>query len=326
MLEQINSNPLVSCIIIFFNAQKETFFEEAIESIFAQTYENWELLLADDGSTDESTAIALRCAQKYPDRVRYVEHEGHQNRGMSATRNLGIRHAKGEYIALLDADDIWLPQKLEQQVAILVAYPEAGMVYGSTQMWYGWTGNPEDAKRDRGRGLGVKPDTLVKPPTLLKLFLKGTAETPGTCSILMRQKLVKDVGGFEQSFRGMFEDQAFFYKVSLNATVYIESGCWDRYRQHSNSSCYVAQALGQYNSLKPNSAHLIFLTWLEKYLREQGCQDTEIWQALNKALWPYQHPRIFYLLQWFQDVGQHLTRSIKKFVKLIFIHKELTSI
>ena len=321
----MTSKSLISCIIIFFNAG-DKFFIEAIESVFAQTYENWELLLVDDGSSDGSMKIAIDYTRKYPEKVCYLEHESHQNCGMSATRNLGIRHAKGEYIALLDADDIWLPQKLEQQVAILAAHPEAGMVYGSTRMWYGWTGNPEDAKRDRGRVLGVKPDTLLKPPTLIKLFLNGKAETPGTCGVLMRRKLVKDVGGFEESFSGMFEDQAFFAKVCLNTPVFIESGCWDRYRQHSNSSCYVAQASGEYNSFKPNSTHLIFLIWLKKYLCEQECQDTELWQALNKALWPYQHPRIFYLLQFFQAVGRYLLRSIKKFVKPIFINKELTSI
>src|SRR6478672_466011 len=113
----MNISPLVSSIIIFFNAEK--FFEEAIESVLAQTYGNWELILADDGSTDGSTAIALRYAQQYPEKIRYVEHEGHQNCGMSATRNLGICHAKGEYIAFLDADDVWFPYKLEQQVEIM---------------------------------------------------------------------------------------------------------------------------------------------------------------------------------------------------------------
>ncbi|MHC5074529.1 MAG: glycosyltransferase family 2 protein, partial [Planctomycetota bacterium] len=130
---------LVSCIIIFFNAEK--FLEEAIESVFAQTYKNWELLLVDDGSTDSSTAIAHNYIEQYPEKIRYLEHEGHQNRGMSATRNLGIYNAKGEYIAFLDADDIWLPYKLEQQIPILVSHAQAGMLYGSSYYWYSWTGN-----------------------------------------------------------------------------------------------------------------------------------------------------------------------------------------
>ena len=104
----MNQQPLVSAIIIFLNG--EQFIEEAIASIFAQSYNNWELLLVDDGSTDHSTMIAQKYAQKYPEKVFYLEHEGHQNKGMSASRNLGISQANGEYIGFLDADDMWLPK------------------------------------------------------------------------------------------------------------------------------------------------------------------------------------------------------------------------
>ena len=107
--------PLVSAIIIFLN--EERFIREAIDSVFAQTCENWELLLIDDGSHDGSTDIARRFAAENPGKVRYFEHQGHQNRGMSVSRNLGVRHAMGQYIAFLDADYVWLPEKLEQQVA-----------------------------------------------------------------------------------------------------------------------------------------------------------------------------------------------------------------
>src|ERR687898_692015 len=138
--------PLVSVIIIFLDAQR--FIREAIESVFGQTYSNWELLLVDDGSTDAGTDIALHYAGRYPQKVRYLEHPGHQNRGMSASRNLGIRHARGEYVAFLDADDVWLARNLEQQVTTLGAHPEAGMVYGNTQYWYNWTGDPRDVQRD----------------------------------------------------------------------------------------------------------------------------------------------------------------------------------
>src|SRR5262245_49211304 len=100
----MSNTALVSAIIIFRNEEK--FLSEAIESVFRQTYPKWELLLVDDGSTDASTGIALRYSQQYSDRVQYLEHEAHSNRGMSASRNLGIQHAKGDYIAFLDGDDV----------------------------------------------------------------------------------------------------------------------------------------------------------------------------------------------------------------------------
>ena len=314
MSEQSNQRPLVSCIINFFNTS-ECFFIEAIKSVFSQTYENWELLLVDDGSTNESTAIALRYAQQYPEKVRYLEHEGHQNLGASAARNLGIYHAKGDYIALLDSDDIWLPEKLEKQVEILEAQPKVGMVYSSTLMWYSWTNNSEDIKRDRRRHLGVKPDTLINPPTLVKLFLQGKAETPGTCSVLMRREIANNVDGFEASFRGLFDDQAFFYKICLKTPVFIESGCWDKYRQHLDSTCHVAEALGEYSVYKPNAAQLTFLTWLETYFFQEEVKDTEIWKALNKTLWPYKHKKLYDLLQPYRSISQSLERKMRQLLK-----------
>src|SRR2546422_7731236 len=175
----MSSKPLVSVIIIFLDAER--FLQEAIESVFAQTYNHWELLLVDDGSTDASTALAWQYVTQAPGKVRYLEHAGHQNRGMSASRNLGIKNAKGEYISFLDADDVWLPHKLEQQVAIMDSQPAAAMVYGATQYWHSWTGNPEDLRRDWVPKLGIPPNTLMQPPTLLPLFWRGEAAVPSPC-------------------------------------------------------------------------------------------------------------------------------------------------
>src|SRR5215475_5728613 len=103
--DPMHDQPLVSVVIIFLNA--ECFIQEAIESVFAQAYPAWELLLVDDGSSDASTTIAQRYAEQHRHQVRCLEHPGHANRGMSASRNLGIRNARGPYIAFLDADDVW---------------------------------------------------------------------------------------------------------------------------------------------------------------------------------------------------------------------------
>src|SRR6266699_1417076 len=107
---------MVSVIISFLNAEK--FLEEAIDSVFRQTWGGWELLLVDDGSSDASTGIALRCARENERKVRYLEHARHQNLGQAASRNVAISHSAGELIAILDSDDVWLPCKLEQQVAL----------------------------------------------------------------------------------------------------------------------------------------------------------------------------------------------------------------
>ncbi|OLE67613.1 MAG: glycosyl transferase family 2, partial [Cyanobacteria bacterium 13_1_40CM_2_61_4] len=286
--------PLVSVIIIFLN--EERFIQEAVESVFAQTYDSWELLLVDDGSTDASTKIALQYAEQYPMKVRYLEHEAHQNRGMSASRNLGVRHAKGEYVAFLDADDVWLPDKLEEQVAILSSHPEAAMVCGPVQWWYSWTGNPEDIQRAHVVALPVQPDSLVKPPHLLVCLLGN--ETVTTTSGLVRRKAIESVGGLEESFHGLYEDQAFCAKLCSKASVFVASGCWYRWRKHPRSCCSVAVSTGQYRH-----ARLTFLHWLEKYLRQQEIKNSELWEVLQKERWQCHHPILYRLLV----PMQHLT-------------------
>jgi len=281
----MDSKPLVSTILIFLNAAP--FIEEAIQSVFAQRYDGWELLLVDDGSTDGSIAIAQRYAAQHPGNVRYLEHENHRNRGMSASRNLGINHAQGTYIAFLDADDVWLPHKLEEQVAILESQPEAAMIYGRTQIWHSWTGKPRDRDRDFFYALGVPADTLIRPPTLFLLLLENKAQTPTTCNMVVRRTVFEEIGGFEESFRGMYEDQAFCTKIFLKAPVFVADAYWARYRQHAESCGAVAG-----ESVAYHAGRLPLLTWMETYLAGEGIDsDSEAWQALQRALWWAHHPR-----------------------------------
>jgi glycosyltransferase involved in cell wall biosynthesis len=280
---------LVSIVLIFLNA--EQFIQEAIESVFAQTYKNWELLLVDDGSTDGSTTIAHSYLERHPRRVRYFEHSEHANRGMSASRNLGSRYARGEYVAFLDADDVWMPSKLEQQVTTLDTHPEAAMVYGLSQYWYSWTGKPEDQRCDFVDDLGVPPNTLIEPPALLtRFFLAQKAAIPNPSNILVRREMLEHVNGFDETFGAHYEDQVFLVKICLKAGVFAASECWDKYRQHPNSSSCIAQKTGlEY------STRLSFLKWLAGYLSVQGVKDPKIWQAFRKELWRCRHPLLFSL-------------------------------
>jgi glycosyltransferase involved in cell wall biosynthesis len=262
----------VSAIVIFLNAER--FFEAAIESVLTQDFDDWELLLVDDGSTDGTTEMAQRYAERDPERIRYVTHEGRENRGMSASRNLGVREARGEYVAFLDADDTWLPGKLSRQVAILDSYPTAAMAYGPTLRWYSWEGETADEPRE----FPLAADRVIDPPHLLRWLLQRQA-IPAMGSVLARRQAVLDVGGFENEFRTLFEDQVFHVKMFLRHPVFVSSECWDRYRKHRDSSCAVAVERGEYDRARRR-----FLEFVERYLVRGRCRDAEIWSLLRREL------------------------------------------
>lgn len=299
----MNNPPVVSVITIFLNG--ETFIEQAIASVLAQSFELWELILVDDGSSDASTAIAHRYAEQYAERIHYLEHSGHQNRGMSASRNLGVRHARGRYLAFLDADDVWLPQKLLEQVMILERYPAAAMVYGRTLIWYSWTGRSEDRKRDHYYDLGVQSDTLIRPPTLVPLLLENAYQTPTTCNAMLRREIFDSVGGFEEAFRTMYEDQVFFAKVELQAPVFVASACWAKYRQHPGNSNSESGIVNYYETRAP------FLDWLEGYLNPHGARYPAVARALRWELWQCRHPYLGRIIV----RGRQRLRGVTRLVK-----------
>jgi glycosyltransferase involved in cell wall biosynthesis/SAM-dependent methyltransferase len=268
-----SSEPLVSVITIFLD--EERFLAEAVESVLAQTYRHWELLLCDDGSTDRSSEIARAYAHANPHRIRYLEHPGHANRGMSATRNLGIAQARGELVSYLDGDDLWAPNKLERQVAILREHPEAAAVYGRLHVWYGWTGRPEDRARDFLQPLGGPPDVLIPPPELLIRFLRDDVHTPS--GLLFRRSVLDEVGGYEESFRGMHEDGIALAKICLRYPLFASGESWYKYRQHPDSCCNQAVAAG-----KDREAMRAYLDWLIEYLRTNGHEGTEVWRVAQE--------------------------------------------
>lgn len=278
---------LVSVIIIFLNAAD--FLKEAVESVLAQTYHHWELFLVDDGSTDISTQIAHQYAALYPGKVIYLDHPDHKNLGKGASRNLGLRHARGEYVAFLDADDIWLPNKLEEQTEILSSYPEAGMLYGNTLYWHSWTGRVEDTQKDFIPKLGVQTDTLLKSPSLLLLYIRGRAAVPCTCSVLIKQKVIEEVKGFVEDCQGIsnfYEDQAFYAKICLAAPVVAKNCCWDKYRQRSSTrNKDVAK-----RDMQEYIARKSFLNWLDEYITKCGIDEIDIRLAIQKELWLQQVP------------------------------------
>jgi glycosyltransferase involved in cell wall biosynthesis len=275
---------LVSIVTILFNSEK--FLTEAIQTVRNQSYSEWELLLVDDGSTDFSTEIAKKAAAEDPSRIHYLEHDKHQNRGMSASRNLGIRQSGGKFVAFLDSDDVWVSDKLEKQVPLLNSFPEAAMLCGSTLYWSSWTGKRGDQKKDRIVELGDRADQIFSPPELLiDLHPLGNDPAPSLSGVLLRKNVFERVGEFEEKFTGMFEDQAFLAKVYLHEFVYVSSSVWDYYRIHKDSCMAKTVRNGQQKTM-----YIHYLDWLNSYLQEQKVQDLRIWRALDKARWRVRHP------------------------------------
>lgn len=118
------ARPLVSVIMPAYNAAP--FVKAAIDSVLAQTYSNIELIVVDDGSTDGTGEIV----QRYGSKLSYIYQ---RNSRQAAARNTGLWHAGGEVLAFIDADDIWLPEKLEKQVALLEQDPSLGLIYCSVK-------------------------------------------------------------------------------------------------------------------------------------------------------------------------------------------------
>lgn len=135
--DSIANRPLVSVITPAFNA--EQYVAETLDSVFAQTYDNYEVIVADDGSTDRTAEIVKA---RYP-KARYF---WQPNGGQPAARNLGLRHARGDMIAFLDSDDLFLPEMLETQVATLIDHPNSEWCYGDALFF---SGSPDNVV-DRG--------------------------------------------------------------------------------------------------------------------------------------------------------------------------------
>ena len=273
---------LISVIMIFRDAER--FFDEAIESVLAQDHAPIELLLCDDGSTDASTAMALRWVQRHPGRVTYLEHEGHAHRGMSATRNLGLRAARGEVVAFLDADDVWEPGHLSHELALLQAHPEAELVCGQAISWRSW----EDPDAEDCAFLTPWPaGVTVRPPQMLTALLRrGTFRTP-VCNLLVRRATLTRVGGAEDEFLGQYEDQVLLSKLYLTSTCVISGARSARYRQHAGSSTARALRSG-IDHFGPNVSREAFLRWLRG--RPEVWADPDISGLIDRALEPYDRP------------------------------------
>ena len=253
-----------------------------MQSVFRQTYTDWELLLVDDGSTDGSTDFAQQLARTQPDRVRYLEHPGHANLGMSASRNLGLQHARGRYVAFLDADDVYLPERLERHVQILNAMPGVDMGQSDLIFWHSWQPLSRRPADDHVRPFLSVGDRVLRPPVRLLTVLAGAAaerwhlqhhRASGRCAGAgrFRGPLPRPVRGPSVHQQGVFGEK-----------VYVLQDYLAKYRRHPGSAVRRAKHSGELVESMGNSATRDFHGWLKQHVAGKRISDPLLDEALAR--------------------------------------------
>ena len=193
MAEPLLSQPAVSVIVPAFNAAR--WIGQTIESVLAQSFGSFELIVVDDGSTDDTATVV----QRYCDaRIRYIRQE---NKGLPGARNTGIRHSAGGYLAFLDADDLWHEHMLRDTVNYLDAHPEVAVVRTG---WY-----YVDAQGSR---MALQPAACTWTGDVLERLLADNAFI--IIAALMRRACVEAIGLFDETLRTGNEDWDFWLRLA----------------------------------------------------------------------------------------------------------------
>jgi glycosyltransferase involved in cell wall biosynthesis len=195
-MKKTKRNPLVSVIIPTYN--RGWIIKEAIDSVLAQDYRDFELIVVDDGSTDNTPEVL----DAYRGTIKVFRQE---NKGVSAARNRGIAEASGRFIAFLDSDDLWLPQKLSRQVEFFNTTPDA-LICQTEEVWIrsGVRVNPK--KRHQ------KPSGMIFEPSLALCLVSPSA-------VMIRRSLLEIVGNFDETLPAC-EDYDLWLRISCRFPVY----------------------------------------------------------------------------------------------------------
>jgi glycosyltransferase involved in cell wall biosynthesis len=205
--------PLVSVIIPTY--QHASFIREAIDSVLRQTFKDFELIVIDDGSTDGTKEVL----NGYENKLEYFYQK---NAGLSAARNDGIRASGGNYISFLDADDVWLPNKLEIETKFLDQHPSTSMVY-SNYIYFG--------ARKGSRNSGFEGRSLPSGRAFRALFLQNPISSS---SVLIRRTVFDKVGLFYQSLT-QCEDLDMWLRISKDFDIEHVDIPLSKYRLHTSN-------------------------------------------------------------------------------------------
>lgn len=212
---------LVSIITPVYNGQD--FLDRSIKSVLAQTYENWELLLIDDGSSDNSVQIIKYYLED--NRIKLLRNQS--NSGIPTTRNKGIENSTGEFIALLDQDDEWLPHKLEKQVNKFLEIDDSfGLIYSNVEVRTD-QGILADQKKE------IEPEASIQ--SNLELMLSRNLITSPTA--MVKRKALKEVGLFDESIRWGGDDYDLWIRIAHKYKFdYIDEVLCIRHEHQQNYS------------------------------------------------------------------------------------------
>jgi glycosyltransferase involved in cell wall biosynthesis len=238
--------PLVSVVIPCY--RQAHFLDEAIESVLAQSYPHFELVVVDDGSIDNTAAIA----GKYPG-LRYIRQK---NAGLSAARNTGLRHSLGKYLVFLDADDRLLANALEAGLQCFTSHPESAFVYGYSH-FVAFDGSPM-----RGR-----QPVHVEGDYYLALLRNCPIAAPGC--VMYRREIFELVDGFDTSLSPA-ADYALYYRVARQFPIRCHEQTIVEYRRHDTNMTRGYEQMLKYN--------LAALRTQRRYVR-RSAERREAYQA-----------------------------------------------
>lgn len=234
---------LVSVVIPAYNVGPH--IAEAIDSVLTQDYPQVEIIVVDDGSKDDTAEVV---AARYPQATLIRKENG----GAATARNAGIRAARGEFVAFLDADDIWLPGKLTAQIDYFRAHPDVAMNCTGFSQWV-----------SDERGVFPDPSTVIPDQTAIpvdaidqefsgwvyhKLLLRNFV---WTTTVVMRRSLIEKIGLYDEHFR-LGQDYEYFLRASRETEIHRLSRAYALYRQHAGSATargrdynYAADVIGR---------------------------------------------------------------------------------
>lgn len=245
----MSQDPKVSICIASYNHAR--FLPAAIESALAQTFRDFEIVIVDDASTDDSFEIAKSYAAEYPALIRLFTHPGHRNRGISATVNLACEMSRGEYWMGLPSDDLLYPEKLERQVEFLDKHRDIGWVYSYADYIDG-EGERLPQRGPFGKDITRSRDALE---TLIQdNYISGM-------TVLMRREASEKAGPFDESL--VYSDWDFWVRMLVHSKVAFMDSSLVMYRVHTYNTSVgidehrnIRHGLDVMQSLKRKSASI----------------------------------------------------------------------